>query len=62
MKWAEIMNGIVLRIVIPNDQLLEILIPIINTKKPRSLRKINILGISLVTCQSTLVFQNLKMS
>lgn len=62
MKWAEIMNGIVLRIVIPNDQLLEMLILITNTKKSRSLCKINILGISLVTCQSTLVFQNLKRS
>lgn len=62
MKWAEIMNGIVLRIVLPKDQLLEMLILTINTKMSRSLGRINILGISLVTCQSILVFQKLKRS
>lgn len=61
MKWAEIMNGIVLRIAFPKDQLLEMLIPTINTKISRSLCRINILGISLVTFQSVLVFQKLKM-
>lgn len=60
VKWAEIMNGIVLRIVIPKDQLLEMLIPTINTKMSRSLGKINTVGISLVTCQSILVFQKFK--
>lgn len=59
MKWAEIMNGIVLRTVFPKDQLLEILKPNINTEMSRILGRINIPGISPVTCQFILVFQKL---
>jgi len=62
VQWAEIMNVIFLRTVLPKDQLLEMLKLNLNTKMSRSLGRINILGVSLVTCQSTLVFQNLKRS
>lgn len=62
MKWAEIMNGIVLRIIIPEVQLLEMLVPTTNTKTSRSLGRINIQSISLVPCQSIHVLQKLKKS
>lgn len=62
VKQAEIMNGTSLRIVIPKAQLLEMLIPITNTKMSRSWGSINIPSISLVPCQSICVLHKQQKS